>query len=77
MTMCDCKGPGLESMSTKDLIALQKIMEQASLSLGNETAAGTLSAIRYELRKRVDNMVDKMNPNYHYGVVAYDGNDVS
>ena len=65
---------GLKDMKTKDLVALRDIMERASPY--NEHARGTLSAINYELRKRCDYMIEKMNPNYHYGSVAYDGNNV-
>lgn len=50
MTMCNCQGPGLESMSTEDLVALRNVMEKAILD--SEQAKATLFGIRYELRKR-------------------------
>jgi hypothetical protein len=41
---CDCGGPGLESMSTKDLMALERIMAKGD--------PGTAMAIHEVLRKR-------------------------
>ena len=42
--LCDCGGPGLESMSTKDLMALERIMAKGD--------PGTAMAIHEVLRKR-------------------------
>jgi len=43
-SMCDCGGPGLETMSTQDLMWLERIMEKGD--------PGTALAARMELRKR-------------------------
>ena len=42
--MCDCGGPGLEAMSTKDLMWLERIMEKGD--------PGTALAARMELCRR-------------------------